>query len=303
MHLRHRLILLSVLLICACNDDNSRVGLTGTVATGLAVANAAVTAISADGKAVTGTTGSDGSYTFNDAITYPVLLKASKGTLTLYSWAFSAGTANITPLTTVALIVNASLPDNLDALYATWPGNVSSISEKDMLDAQAVVNANLQSEFIDENLPFQTYNFLRADFNASTDGIDAVLDGLEFIFDFANQIFVITLNNGTTVPFDFSPDISNIIVNNSEVLCESPVVITRPDVTPGPGYIVFFKDAVDAADELRRLVSIYKLDAVKEYHNVSGFFAEMSDATRERLRCEASISSIHYNTPFFANTE
>ena len=110
--------------LTGCSDNNYAVApaasttVTGTVAGGAALVGAAVTATGANGATATGVTGPGGSYTITGNLTYPVILKAVSGATAYYSVATSAGTINITPLTTLALVVNTALANNLDAVAA-----------------------------------------------------------------------------------------------------------------------------------------------------------------------------------------
>jgi hypothetical protein len=94
--------------------------ITGLAATGGALANATVTAKCTSGAPVSGTTGTDGTFSLPLAggQTAPCMLQATLGAVTLYSFASSAGYVNITPLTDLA--VNRALGSDAAAAFASF---------------------------------------------------------------------------------------------------------------------------------------------------------------------------------------
>ncbi|MBK6900617.1 MAG: Ig-like domain-containing protein [bacterium] len=149
-------------------------------------------------------------------LTFPILLSATDGAGTvLYSWADAEGDiANITPLTTLALLLS-SLADNLGGVFANWAPSSAQLDEAGMLAAQAIVNANLQSLFTDAGVDYTEYDFLTTPFSADGSGIDGMLDALHVSFDFLggdlNSVVTITLaEDGTPILLDPDIDISDI---------------------------------------------------------------------------------------------
>lgn len=188
--------------------NGAPVTITGTAATGAPMAGATVTVVGANGISANTITNSDGSYSITvNGLTFPAMISASGTGVTQYSWALSAGIANITPLTTLALINNPSLSNNLADLFSDWAKQATLMTSQQMLQAQAVVNANLQTQFTAAGVNFQSYDFLTSAFPAIGSGIDAVLDALDFSFNFSAGTFSITLN-GTTTAVSFNPNIS-----------------------------------------------------------------------------------------------
>lgn len=97
----------------------------------------------------------------------------------------------------------------------------------------------------------------------------------------------------------FSVLLSGCIYDSSkkeEPYCESPAPLDGVKDSDAPGYIVFFKENVVAIDEVNRLQGIYELEVWAVYDATNGFAADMSDDTREKMRCEGSVASIHYNS-------
>lgn len=188
--------------------NGAPVTITGTAATGAPMAGATVTVVGANGISASTITNSDGSYSITvNGLTFPAMISASGSGVTQYSWALAAGVANITPLTTLALINNPSLSNNLADLFSDWARQAALMTSEQMLQAQAVVNANLQTQFTAAGVNFQSYDFLTSAFPAIGSGIDAVLDALDFSFNFNAGTFSITLN-GTTTAVSFNPSIS-----------------------------------------------------------------------------------------------
>lgn len=84
--------------------------------------------------------------------------------------------------------------------------------------------------------------------------------------------------------------------------CENPAPLKgqfNPDV---PGYIVVFKENIDSATEANRLINIYKIQLGFIYSTaLNGFSAEMTDDTKEKLRCESSVAYIEYDSQVSIN--
>lgn len=80
--------------------------------------------------------------------------------------------------------------------------------------------------------------------------------------------------------------------------CENPAPLNGNEGPDSPGYIVHFKEGVVTLDEVNRLQSSYALEVWVVYDHLNGFAAGMNDDTREKLRCESSIASIHFNSVY-----
>lgn len=216
------------------------VTITGTAATGGPMAGALVTVVGANGVTASVTAGADGTYSITvNGLIFPALLSASAGGVTQYSWTFDAGVANITPLTTLALINNPSLPNNLATVFSDWINQASNITAQQMLNAQAVVNANLQAQYTAAGVSYQTYDFLKSAFPAIGTGIDAVLDALDFSFDFSAGTFTIKLNGtNTVVAFNPNIDISGITLGSGGGSCASGWCLTVTGTVTANGIVI-----------------------------------------------------------------
>lgn len=217
--LRLLLLACAVLLLAACNDSNSggTATLSGTAATGAAFANAAITVKDVTGATATTTSGTNGGYSVAvTGLTFPVIVQATSGGTTLYSWSFGAGTANITPLTTLALITSP-LADNLDTVFSAWASQAAAMTSQAMLNAQATVNANMQTQFTAQSIPYTSYDFLKTAFSANGVGIDHVLDLLDFVFDYAgtNAYSIFQTGTNTAVTFDANISTAGITIGGS----------------------------------------------------------------------------------------
>ncbi len=63
-----------------------------------------------------------------------------------------------------------------------------------------------------------------------------------------------------------------------------------------PGYIVQFRDTIDAAAETARLAQLYGFTPLYVYQSAPrGFAADLSDSTVAAIRCEASVQLVEYN--------
>src|SRR5690554_431317 len=189
--IKHRLLAGSVLLLSvaltACNsDDNdsrdttlsdttlSDTTLSGTAAVGAAIVDGTVTAKCADGNTFTQTVTTDASGNWSGTLasaSMPCALRVTGGTPpdTLYSYASSTGTVNITPLTTLALAqATYSLPADWFANFDGTPVDVISAANE-VLDALADANFVVPTS----GNPFTT------PFVADGTGWDGLLDDLK----------------------------------------------------------------------------------------------------------------------------
>jgi hypothetical protein len=187
---RHRLlrgvarvaILAGALALSACGgwmDDEPAAGvdISGVAATGAPIVNGEVKVVNAKGESVITRTSSTGSYTVTIADAPPYVLSVvDAGGNTWYSYAATAGTAHITPLTTLALLdANANKP--LADLVASWRNQV--LSDAQVLQSAQKLNANLSSLMSGAGVDARTVNvFTAPGFAANRTGLDAVLDAM-----------------------------------------------------------------------------------------------------------------------------
>lgn len=150
--------------------------LSGVAATGAPIAGATVRAVNAAGASATAVTGSDGRYTLSisEGAPYALTVTDSSGAV-WYSYAPAAGTAHITPLTTLALLdANANRP--LADLVAGWATN--RLADSAVLQGAQRVNANLRSQFAAAGVDATALNVFNTSFSANHTGLDAVLDAV-----------------------------------------------------------------------------------------------------------------------------
>ena len=170
---------------CGGGDDSAAAAasatLTGTAATGAAIANAELTATNAKGVSVKVRTGADGSYTLNIAEAAPYLLSIGDAAGKLwYSYAAQAGTANITPLTTLALL-DAYGNKPLADLAKAW--SASALTSDAVLASAAKVNAHFKTLMANQGLNAASHNIFATPFAANHTGLDAVLDAMRVAID------------------------------------------------------------------------------------------------------------------------
>ena len=164
----------------SASSSNPPVGptaqLTGVAATGAAISGATVTAINAAGAKATAVTGADGRYTLTigESAPYALTVTDSSGKA-WYSYAPTAGTAHITPLTTLALLdANGNKP--LANLVDAWPTN--KLADSTVLQSAQRVNANLRPQLAAAGVDASSVNVFASSFSADHTGLDAVLDAL-----------------------------------------------------------------------------------------------------------------------------
>lgn len=170
-----------ILAACGGGGDSAvQVQLSGVAATGAAIAGAEVRVVNAAGTAATARTGADGRYTVDIAEAAPYVLSVVDASgKAWYSYAAGAGTAHITPLTTLALLdANAHKP--LTDLVATWAS--ARPTDASVLEAAKKVNANLSALMSAKGVNPTSINVFTSAFAADHTGLDAVLDGLRVAY-------------------------------------------------------------------------------------------------------------------------
>ncbi len=173
------------------------VRISGLAATGAAITNATVSVVNANGVTASTTTSANGSYNVDIADGAPYVLRVTDAAGRLwYSYAQAAGTANITPLTSLAL-AQAWGGRPLADLYAGWTG--SRLTATQVLEAARVVNANLASVMQARGVTPASANVFTQAFSANGQGLDGVLDAMRVSFNCAANLCspVIASANGT----------------------------------------------------------------------------------------------------------
>lgn len=164
-----------------CNGANvaPSVALSGTAATGKALASAMVSFTCAQGS---GSALSDGGGHYNITFnaTLPCILSVTSGGTTLHSLAFAGGTFNTTPETELMLVYLASqLGTTESGLIAGFPGSSRFqqvlANPTDVLAAQSAVVANLQQRY---SVTLTAPAFLTTPFVVGQAGVDSDLGAL-----------------------------------------------------------------------------------------------------------------------------
>ncbi|MBY4766753.1 hypothetical protein [Burkholderia ambifaria] len=162
----------------ACfNDNNTQtVALSGTAATGGALASASVTVSCAQGSATTLTDGG-GNYRVTVNAVLPCVISVASGGTNLHSLAYAGGTFNTTPETELMLVyLAAQLGTNTAGLIGNFQG--SRRFQQAMGDpgtvqaAQTAVVTNLQQRY---SVTLATPAFLTTPFVVGQPGVDADL--------------------------------------------------------------------------------------------------------------------------------
>ncbi|WP_175726298.1 hypothetical protein [Burkholderia ambifaria] len=165
----------------ACfNDNNTQtVALSGTAATGGALASASVTVSCAQGSATTLTDGG-GNYRVTVNAVLPCVISVASGGTSLHSLAYAGGTFNTTPETELMLVyLAAQLGTNTARLIGDFQG--SRRFQQAMGDpgtvqaAQSAVVTNLQQRY---SVTLATPAFLTTPFVVGQPGVDADLGAL-----------------------------------------------------------------------------------------------------------------------------
>lgn len=153
--------------------------ISGTAATGAAIAGGTVDFVCANGATGTTTTADDGTYTMNlTGVTLPCAVKVIVPTTQqkIYSLVESgATTANVTPLSHIlSTVIFGADPDTVFANFSTY---ASSITTSNIAAAQTKVKAALASIGIDvTNYDLLKTSFIATNGSTSGDALDQKLD-------------------------------------------------------------------------------------------------------------------------------
>ena len=182
---------LTVAVLAACGGGDSAPvatsSVSGTAATGAAIASGTVTLKCVSGTTSAATTGTDGSFTVDvTSVTLPCVARVeykntAGATAQIYSVITAAGTANITPLTDLLLakLSNSSAASAFDSFTATIGRALTAAQIKTAADA---VKAYLVTLGVDAaNFPADpvTTKFIAKYGSTEGDAIDKLLDALK----------------------------------------------------------------------------------------------------------------------------
>lgn len=194
-------VLSSMLLITGCGgDDNDssnspaeeqkqKETLSGTAATGAALADATIEVVNKNGQTATTTTDQNGKFTIQIDTGAPYMIKASKGDTVLYSYAADAGYVNVTQLTTQSILAANKAAedrdfDSLADVYANWKqiAAETTIDEFNEIleEASKEAIANLKTVFEANGFNSTTGypDLFEYEFDANSTGFDAILDSV-----------------------------------------------------------------------------------------------------------------------------
>jgi hypothetical protein len=164
-----------------CFSDNGAqsVALSGTAATGVALANATVSIACVNGIADT-QADAGGQYAITVGAVLPCMITAASGNTALHSLAFAGGTFNTTPETELMLTyLAAELGTDTAHLLADFPGNghEQQVLENasNVVAAEAAVVSILQQHY---GVTLSTPSFLTTPFTVGQAGVDADLAAL-----------------------------------------------------------------------------------------------------------------------------
>ena len=201
--------LTALLLLVACGGGggSSTLGLTGTTASGAAMAFAEVTLKDASGKTLTVTSDADGKFTITDisSISVPFMLKAvglveGKET-TLYSVLDekpngNEAVANITPMTNA--VVTQLAAGDADALFAS-PSQISSTLSKTNLSVASEALVESVKELAAQLNLDVAFDPFKMKFSANNSGLDKMLDLVKFQPDSTGNITIQNKAGGSPI--------------------------------------------------------------------------------------------------------
>lgn len=217
----------AALLLAACGGDDgpaapatagpaatTTVSLSGVAATGAPIPNATVAVTNANGVTGSATTAANGSFTVTIAEGAPYVLKVTDAAgRPWYSYAQAAGTANVTPLTSLALSQAAGGRPLAD-VYAGW--TTSRLTATQVLEAARVVNANLSAVMQARGVTPASANVFTQTFAANGQGLDAVLDAIRVSFNCNGSACSPLINNpagNTLVSWNGSISVAGITLS------------------------------------------------------------------------------------------
>ncbi|MEE9422121.1 MAG: hypothetical protein V3V50_03090 [Gammaproteobacteria bacterium] len=169
-----------------------------------------------------------------DGLTPPFLLRAipNNGSSTQFSYAASANqTVNITPLTSLVLFLTNN-NQALSQLYANWPTSQGVVTAAGLSQAQTLVNQTFQLQYtaagISNPLLFNVFSTV---FLANAQGIDAVLDLLNLLFDSAAGTVTYQNGSGNRQLFNLTNPVNTAHILGPKNVFDLPFVGGRVDLS------------------------------------------------------------------------
>ncbi|VAX34571.1 hypothetical protein MNBD_NITROSPIRAE03-1708, partial [hydrothermal vent metagenome] len=175
--------------------------LSGTAATGKAMANATIRIKDSTGASTSGSAGADGKYSIDvTGMTPPFLLSAKSDTTTLYSGIDATGVANIHPFTDL-IIRNWYIAKgtDVDTVFNGTGPLPSPPDATEIATMQSVIKSILTTQ-LDLLLDSGTFNLFTTAFDANGTGFDALLDKTQVsVSDTAVKIELTDPVSGTVI--------------------------------------------------------------------------------------------------------
>lgn len=210
-------ILLGFALVSCGDTDGDPEDLMGVAATGAAI-EGTVFVVDAEGTEISKAINADGFFRLDvRGMTAPFMLKAvadNEVDPDLFSYSAEVNVAvNITPLTNLAMVIAYGDVD-LNSLYSGWSSSYGIIAAADIKNAQAVVNANLSTQYTAFSLDPLTYDFFAARFLANGTSFDALLDAMTVDL-LASTIDIVGVD---TFAFDYDIPITGYDIGGDSVV-------------------------------------------------------------------------------------
>ena len=176
--------------------------LAGTAATGAPIALGTVTLKDSAGSTASTTTDASGKFAFDaGSLRFPAMLLVQPnvpGAVPLFSAALAAGTANITPLTTLQ-VFEASGRTDPSALFGA--GNFAALTTASLDYGRSIVISNLESLYAANGVAAGA-DPTTTPFDANGEGMDAVVHNVSVLT--AGSTPVLTNLAGACIPYGFN---------------------------------------------------------------------------------------------------
>ena len=190
--------------------------ISGTAASGHAIASQTFTIGDCTGKTQTGTTGADGSFSITTTLSFPIFLKVGASP-SFYSVAYGAGTANIHPFTDLTLrsfYRSSRGITNLDTSFA-GSGNFAVFCGAPPASAltsfESLLMNTLSPVAARNSVNPITFNPFTTTFSADGTGFDAILDQTHIVATVNYSTITITDTVTTVVLSTITPVLSDVV--------------------------------------------------------------------------------------------
>jgi hypothetical protein len=215
--------------------------LTGTAATGAAIALGTVTLKDSAGSTASTATDASGKFSLDaTGLRFPAMLLVQPnvpGAVPLFSAALAAGTVNITPLTTLQ-VFEASGRTDPSSLFVG--GNFAALNTASLEYGRSIVTSNLEALLATNGVPAGA-DPVTTPFNANGEAMDAVVHNVNVVTTGSTP--VLTNLAGACIPYGFNSKGTTFAVDGMASAGASALVGVREDWTdamnfPSPaGYV------------------------------------------------------------------